>query len=236
MKRFTKPGPATSALLQRLPQLLAQLVRDPAGDVTRGLAQHRREQHRRVGGVVAHLRAGRALQRGRLGRSEPRTRTAAASTAAESSEIGSGTTPINSDTARRRGSCARAAAARAGPRARADGAASWGRRTAAGPPARGRAPAGPPITKHSSRPSIRRSSRNRENATESIVRPPVSSRHTYARSGTRLTACSPSRTSITSTRAQPRQEALIVLHIVHVGRAQATDGEHDNSHRVNPRY
>ena len=54
------------ALDRVLAELLAQLGREPGGDVARVFAQRRREQHRRVGAVVAELGLGRALQR-RLG-------------------------------------------------------------------------------------------------------------------------------------------------------------------------
>ena len=65
MNRFRKPGPATSTRSRSVAQPLGQRLAQLLGDLARLLAQRPRQHHGRVGGVVAELGLGRALQRRR---------------------------------------------------------------------------------------------------------------------------------------------------------------------------
>ena len=89
-RRFRNPGPATSALDQRVAELVAQSFRDPVGDVARIVARDRRADHRGIGRKIAVRLAFRALERDARGRrSAPATSAAAAPTVSRSPASGS---------------------------------------------------------------------------------------------------------------------------------------------------
>ena len=62
-KRFRKPGPGDLDAVEPVAQQCAELGADLAGDVARRRADDRRQEHRRVRGVVAEARLLRALER-----------------------------------------------------------------------------------------------------------------------------------------------------------------------------
>ena len=108
----------------------AQLVAEPLGDVARRRLEHRREQHRGVGGVVAEVGALGALQRWRVAR---------AAIGERRGRLGDGRAKLvergrhlSDGRARWRGSCGRGRAARGARPARAGAGASAARTTAGG--------------------------------------------------------------------------------------------------------
>ena len=126
-KRLRKPGPATSTLHELVAEPRGHGLPQPRGDVARLLAEHRRQQHRGVGRVVAEVGPWAGA---------PATG-ATAGGVPVAAQVGGGVLEggaegverrhVNDGTARPRGSCARGTAARAAPRGRAGRAASAAR-------------------------------------------------------------------------------------------------------------
>ncbi len=109
---------ALDGLAEPVAEPLAQLLRDRA----RRLAHGRREQHRRVRGVIAEVRPRRAVEL--QARAAPVPRQVSGGLFDGAREVGDGIhAPTNSDTARGRGSCGPGRAARGAPPGRAGGAA-----------------------------------------------------------------------------------------------------------------
>ena len=213
MNRLRKPGPAISTRSTAGPSRAPDRLAEPLRYCSRRLAERRREQHRGVGRVVAEVGPRRAVQPGgrraarcRAGRRPPRRRHHAALRRGRSrpSEIAHPRRRprLSSGRARARGSCGPGRSARAGPRGPAGAGSVIGPSESRMSACRSR-PLGPPITKHTSRPSRRRSSSHSANCSEPKLWPSPASSTRKARSGMRGGTFSSSRTSIRSTFAWP---------------------------------
>ena len=184
MNRLRKPGPATSTRSTASPSRSPSASPSRSAIARGGVAQRRGEQHRRVGGVVAEvgLRRPVELRRG----SEPSPSAAAAALTASRELCGSESALISVvvGLAGQDLVCTVELLEQNHARELVRAASSARATAASRPPGRGRA--GPPITKHTSRPSRRRSSSQAaERAPSPAASPSLASSTCEARSGIR---------------------------------------------------
>ena len=166
-----KPGPATSTRSTAVAEPLAHPLPEALGDLPRRRLQRGREQHRRVGRVVAEAGLLGPLE-ARLARAAARRRCAGRRRRPRRPPGGrrAGVT-LNDGTARPRGSCARGRAARAARPGRAGAGSVSGPKESVWSAPASSVPNAPPITKHTSRPAWRRSSSQPANASERVRAP-----------------------------------------------------------------